>query len=167
PENSFIPKLWAYTKIRRLMDRMTIEGETDALVSEITALSLEFGFVTPYTSLFVEVPAIDRSETTTTASGVEGGAEGVYAESDKSVVPEVAPASEPVPAVPPMEASTPIFTPVEEGGAGGAIEAPREAEGVAEEVETESIPTKKKVPGFGAVVAITGLAAVAYLLRRR
>ncbi|MEA3282820.1 MAG: hypothetical protein U9Q68_09770 [Euryarchaeota archaeon] len=55
-ENAFIPKLWAYTKIRCLMDRMLIEGETNSLVSGVTELSLEFGFVTPYTSLFVEVP---------------------------------------------------------------------------------------------------------------
>ncbi len=29
PENAFIPRLWAYTKIRKLMDRIDVEGETD------------------------------------------------------------------------------------------------------------------------------------------
>ncbi|MGB8216087.1 MAG: VIT domain-containing protein [Candidatus Methanoperedens sp.] len=57
PENAFIPRLWAYTTIRKLMDRINVEGETDTLKSSITTLSLEFKFVTPYTSLFVEVPA--------------------------------------------------------------------------------------------------------------
>lgn len=56
PENSFIPRLWAYTKIKNMMDRIDVEGETDTLVSAITNISLEFKFVTPYTSLFVEVP---------------------------------------------------------------------------------------------------------------
>ena len=60
PDNSFVPKLWAHTKIRELMDRMVVEGETDPIVSEITDLSLKFGFVTPYTSLFVEVPVLDK-----------------------------------------------------------------------------------------------------------
>jgi len=44
-------------------------SETDALVSAITDLSLEFGFVTPYTSLFVEVPVIDKISEATTKSG--------------------------------------------------------------------------------------------------
>ncbi len=68
-DNSFVPKLWAHTKIRELMDRMVVEGETDALVSGITDLSLEFGFVTPYTSLFVEVPVIDKISEATTEPG--------------------------------------------------------------------------------------------------
>ncbi|MCX9084262.1 MAG: VIT and VWA domain-containing protein [Candidatus Methanoperedens sp.] len=51
PENSFIPRLWAYTRIKNMMDRIDVEGETDPLVSSITNISLEFKFVTPYTSL--------------------------------------------------------------------------------------------------------------------
>ncbi len=31
PENAFIPRLWAYMKIRKLMDRIDVEGETDTL----------------------------------------------------------------------------------------------------------------------------------------
>ncbi|MCX9084263.1 MAG: VIT domain-containing protein [Candidatus Methanoperedens sp.] len=65
PENSFIPRLWAYTRIKNMMDRIDVEGETDALVSSITSISLEFKFVTPYTSLFVEVPG--NTKTTSTA----------------------------------------------------------------------------------------------------
>jgi uncharacterized protein YegL len=145
PDNSFVPKLWAHTKIRELMDRMVVEGETNALVSAITDLSLKFGFVTPYTSLFVEVPVIDKiSEATTKAY------EGAWAD-------EVA-----------EESAMPVPTPE-------ATSAPRESEetdeatGSAQEVATsaEETATEKKAPGFGALFATTGLAAVAYLVRRR
>ena len=158
PENSFIPRLFAYTTIRRLMDRTIVEGETDALVSEITEISIEFGFVTPYTSLFVEVPTIDKSETITTASDVDGGVESVYAASDESVV----------------------YVPSADGGAMGTIgreEAPAaesksppghimgggEKTGDAVHNNWEKVPTQ----GFGAVFAIVGLTVIAYLLRRR
>jgi len=80
-ENSFISKLWAYTKIRRLMDKMVIVGETDtdtnALVSEITDLSLEYGFVTPYTSLFVEVPVFEKISGTATETNIPVTSEAV------------------------------------------------------------------------------------------
>ncbi len=150
-ENSFVPKLWAHTKIRELMDRMVVEGETDAIVSEITDLSLEFGFVTPYTSLFVEVPVIDKiSEATTEAyeggDWGKGGAEGA----GETVMPV------------PTATAAPTSAQVE-GGAGARDEvtnAPREIEAV------EAL-TKKKCPGFGALFAIAGLVAVAYLVRRR
>ncbi len=66
PENAFIPRLWAYTTIRKLMDRIDVEGETEPLKSGITKLSLEFKFVTPYTSLFVEVP-VNNTKTATTS----------------------------------------------------------------------------------------------------
>ncbi|VVB96977.1 Vault protein inter-alpha-trypsin domain protein [uncultured archaeon] len=68
PENSFIPRLWAYTRIKNMMDRIDVEGETDTLVSAITNISMEFKFVTPYTSLFVEVP---RNATNTTATAID------------------------------------------------------------------------------------------------
>ena len=60
--NSFIPRLWAYNTIRDKLDMMKVEGETDELVSEVTALSLEYGFVTPYTSFFVEIPQPQEPE---------------------------------------------------------------------------------------------------------
>ncbi len=147
PDNSFVPKLWAHTKIRELMDRMVVEGETDPIVSEITDLSLEFGFVTPYTSLFVEVPVIDKiSEATTEAY------EGAW---EDEVTEEAA-----------MPVPTPAATPTRALGGGGAAD---KATGSAQEVSTsaEETATKKKTPGFGALFTITGLAAVAYLARRR
>ncbi|MDO8724541.1 MAG: VIT and VWA domain-containing protein [Candidatus Methanoperedens sp.] len=72
PENSFIPRLWAYTRIKKLMDRIDVEGETDTLVASVTSISLEFKFVTPYTSLFVEVP---KNATKTTATAIDAKAE--------------------------------------------------------------------------------------------
>ncbi|MDD5473769.1 MAG: VIT domain-containing protein [Candidatus Methanoperedens sp.] len=72
PENAFIPRLWAYTTIRKLMDRIDVEGETEPLKSGITQFSLEFKFVTPYTSLFVEVPV---NNTKTAATSIDAKAE--------------------------------------------------------------------------------------------
>jgi uncharacterized protein YegL len=72
PENAFIPRLWAYTTIRKLMDRIDVEGETEDLKSSITKLSLDFKFVTPYTSLFVEVPV---NNTRKTATAIDAEAE--------------------------------------------------------------------------------------------
>ena len=163
PDNSFVPKLWAHTKIRELMDRMVVEGEADALVSEITDLSLEFGFVTPYTSLFVEVPVIDKISEATTESGT-------LAESEEVAPEEVATAVATATSAP-GGADTPVAAPTPE-----ATSAPREDEardkatGSAQEVATaaaEAAQTNKKTPGFGALFATTGLAAVAYLARRR
>ncbi len=53
--NSFIPRFWAYAKIRYLLDEIAVSGENDSLVENITNLALEYSFVTPYTSLLVEI----------------------------------------------------------------------------------------------------------------
>ena len=155
-DNSFVPKLWAHTKIRELMDRMVVEGETGALVSEITDLSLEFGFVTPYTSLFVEVPVTDKiSEATTEA--YKGAEEGEVVEEAPVEVDAVAPVATATRAR--GGADAPVVAPTPE-----ATSAPMERETPGESTTSQ---TKKKTPGFGALFAITGLAAVAYLARRR
>jgi len=52
----FIEMYWAYAKIRHYMDLIAVEGEKADLVSVIENVSLEHGFVTEYTSLFVELP---------------------------------------------------------------------------------------------------------------
>lgn len=147
-DNSFVPKLWAHTKIRELMDRMVVEGDTDELVSEITDLSLEFGFVTPYTSLFVEVPVIDKiSEATTEPGTLEE--------------PEA------------MATATPAYNGVDAtaaptGTGEPMVYATEEATGAATEAAMpEPISEQTDVPGFSALFATTGLAAVAYLVRRR
>lgn len=61
-KNDFVARLWAYNNIMNKLDRMKVEGETDELVSEVTNLSLEYGFVTPYTSFFVEVPQAEEPD---------------------------------------------------------------------------------------------------------
>ncbi len=52
---SFIPRFWAYAKIMSLLDEITINGENESLAENVTNLALEYGFVTPYTSLLVEI----------------------------------------------------------------------------------------------------------------
>jgi len=156
PDNSFIPKLWAHTKIRELMDRMVVEGEADALVSEITDLSLEFGFVTPYTSLFVEVPVIDKISEATTEPGTLAEPEEV-ATATPAYEGEAA-AEEAMPAPTPEATSAPR----ESEATDKATESVQEAATAAEETAT-----KKKTPGFSALFVTAGLAAVAYLARRR
>ncbi|MCC4771415.1 hypothetical protein FXV91_14965 [Methanosarcina sp. DH2] len=61
-DNYFIPRLWAYTTIESLLDRIEVEGKNEHIVSAVTNLALEFEFVTPYTSLFVEVPEFTNPE---------------------------------------------------------------------------------------------------------
>ena len=144
-DNSFVPKLWAHTKIRELMDRMVVEGETDALVSEITDLSLEFGFVTPYTSLFVEVPVIDEaSEANTESDTIEESMEVEASAPYDGKVAQDASVDEAIPTSAPWSGASDTAT----------------------EAATEEGPVEEG-PGFGALVAIAGLVAVAYLVRRR
>ena len=129
---------------------MVVEGETDALVSGITDLSLEFGFVTPYTSLFVEVPVVDKISEATTESGT---------------------LSEPDAMATGTQAYEDVDTTVAATGAatGAATEAATEAATRVATVDGMPAPTPEptKEPGFGALFAITGLAVVAYLVRRR
>lgn len=53
--HTFIPRFWAYAKIMYLLDEIAISGENESLVENVTDLALEYGFVTPYTSLLVEI----------------------------------------------------------------------------------------------------------------
>lgn len=70
-KNNFVARLWAYNNIMNKLDRMKVEGETDELVSEVTNLSLEYGFVTPYTSFFVEVPQAEEPDEEPVDSAVD------------------------------------------------------------------------------------------------
>jgi len=109
PENSFIPRLWAYTRIKNMMDRIDVEGETDTLVSAITNISLEFKFVTPYTSLFVEVP---RNITNTTVNAIDAKPETITAAATATVAAIYA---NPVTTSPPSAKPPPTETPKEPG----------------------------------------------------
>lgn len=144
PENSFIPRLWAYTKIKKLMDQMDVEGETDTLVSSVTSISLEFKFVTPYTSLFVEVP---KNATKTTATAIDAKAEAA------SAVPQsVAPTGT-------------------QAAYAGVTQAPAMTTVAGGEASKQGAPavatTNKMEPGFELVLAMIGLFVVKYLVVRR
>ncbi|MCK4717393.1 MAG: VWA domain-containing protein, partial [Thermoplasmata archaeon] len=54
--HTFIPRFWAYWKIQHLLDEIAVAENDTALVENVTALAIEYGFVTPYTSLLVETP---------------------------------------------------------------------------------------------------------------
>ncbi len=134
PENSFIPRLWAYTRIKKLMDRIDVEGETDTLVSSVTGISLEFKFVTPYTSLFVEVP---RNATKTTATAIDAKAQTASAVG-------AAVTATPTATRPPIN--------IQSGGGPGKAN------------EQSAPPSQmKKTPGFDIVLAVVGLFAVIVL----
>ncbi|MCZ7384130.1 MAG: VIT domain-containing protein [Candidatus Methanoperedens sp.] len=142
PENAFIPRLWAYTTIRKLMDRINVEGETDTLKSSITKLSLEFKFVTPYTSLFVEVPV---NNTRKTATAIDANADIKAAPAATGTVAVNAPYA--------AATGTSVAT--------AAMTAPSGATVI-------PAPTAMaKEPGFEFVFAITGLLSIVYLLRKR
>jgi len=55
-QNPFLPRLWAKARIDALLDRIAREGETEALVAEVEALSLRYGVQSPYTSFGVSAP---------------------------------------------------------------------------------------------------------------
>ena len=62
----FLPRLVAYTEIRRLQELVSAEGARDEWVDEATALALEHAFVTDFTSLVVTLEPRGRA-----APGVE------------------------------------------------------------------------------------------------
>jgi PGF-CTERM protein len=162
PENSFIPRLWAYTRIKNMMDRIDVEGETDALVSSITSISLEFKFVTAYTSLFVEVP-INATKAKANATAI------AKAEAVPGVVPVVA---VPVVAKKSITSNAPIAASVTAAPtyAAPVATAPPSSAPASNDygrAEKPSYSGGSSSPGFGIIFAIIGLFAVKYLIMRR
>jgi Ca-activated chloride channel family protein len=49
----FVPRLWATRRVGALLDRVRVEGESQALVDEIRELGLAYGIVTPYTTFVI------------------------------------------------------------------------------------------------------------------
>jgi uncharacterized protein YegL len=75
PDNAFIARYWAYAKIRSLADQITVakDAQTKAnLEEQATNMSLENGFVTQYTSLFVDIPKDVVTPPPATASTDQG-----------------------------------------------------------------------------------------------
>lgn len=147
PENAFIPRLWAYSRIRKLLDRIDVEGETETLVSAITDISTEFKFVTPYTSLFVEVPAAEEVTKVTTTAATDSAMEDYTTEEERGT---------PKPGVAP--------TPAQDDGTG----AKKSLQEVPEETP-EEIPAPTPMsegPGFEVLFAAVALFVVAYVVLR-
>jgi uncharacterized protein YegL len=65
--HSFIPRLWAFQKIKYLINELTVQGKNESLKENITNLALEYSFVTPYTSLLIEI-----TDTSSDGSGDSG-----------------------------------------------------------------------------------------------
>jgi Ca-activated chloride channel family protein len=52
--HDFVPRLWATRRVGELLDRVRVEGESEALVTEIRELGLAYGLVTPYTTFVIQ-----------------------------------------------------------------------------------------------------------------
>lgn len=144
--NSFIQALGLYN-YKSLLDRIEVEGENEALVSEVTGLALEFGFVTPYTSLFVELPELANPETIDSVSEevMEMPAEGEALMDGAMSTPS---AGQPKPA-----ASSPYDR--------NAVYEGAMAEEPVEEAEEAA------TPGFEVSLALSGLLGIAFCFRKR
>jgi hypothetical protein len=55
--HDFVPRLWATRRVGDLLDQVRVAGESKALVSEIEALGLGYGIVTPYTGFVIQAQA--------------------------------------------------------------------------------------------------------------
>jgi len=56
PGGDFVPRFWAYQRIKDLQDQTKYNGTDNDTVDEIVQLGIEFHFATDHTSLFVELP---------------------------------------------------------------------------------------------------------------
>ncbi len=52
--HDFVPRLWATRRVGALLDRVRMEGWSQALEGEIRELGLSYGIVTPYTTFVIE-----------------------------------------------------------------------------------------------------------------
>jgi Ca-activated chloride channel family protein len=53
-DHDFVARLWATRRVGALLDRVRVEGESQALAEEIRDLGLRYGLVTPYTTFVIE-----------------------------------------------------------------------------------------------------------------
>ena len=73
-EHDSVVRFWSYTRIYQLLDQVTLSSgdERDEIISEIENLSISAHFVTPYTSLYLEVED-ENDEEEDPDSGDDGG----------------------------------------------------------------------------------------------
>jgi hypothetical protein len=56
PGNDFVPRFWAFQRIKDLENSMKVNGPDNDTIAQIIDLATEFHFATDHTSLFVELP---------------------------------------------------------------------------------------------------------------
>jgi Ca-activated chloride channel family protein len=56
PGNDFVPRFWAFQRIKDLEDKMKVNGPDNDTIDRIVDLATGFHFATDHTSLFVELP---------------------------------------------------------------------------------------------------------------
>ncbi len=61
--HDFVPRLWATRRVGALLDRVRVEGESEAVVAEIRELGLSYGLVTPYTTFVIDGQAAGAAST--------------------------------------------------------------------------------------------------------
>jgi uncharacterized protein YegL len=54
-QDPMVVRFYDFARINELLDRITVEGSGSPLVAEATNLSVEHGFVTPYTSMLIDI----------------------------------------------------------------------------------------------------------------
>ncbi len=58
--HAHLPRLWAQERISALLRRMALDGEDEALIAEVIALSKKYNIVTPYTAFLAAPRALLR-----------------------------------------------------------------------------------------------------------
>ncbi|MDD4497628.1 MAG: VIT domain-containing protein [Methanosarcinaceae archaeon] len=164
-ENAFIPRLWAYSSIETLLDRIEVEGEAENLVAEVTELSLKFEFVTPYTSLFVEMPGLigetEGGVPVEPVENIQGAMAADMVQSsptrDTNAVPTDAFSTQDEAMAAPEAAPEQAYGEVvyEKEGIDGGAEIPERDNG------------EKATPGLGVFFSFAGLLSIAFLLSRK
>ncbi|MFQ5819207.1 MAG: VIT domain-containing protein [Candidatus Heimdallarchaeota archaeon] len=87
----FAPKLWATQKINYLLDHILLEGETTPLIEEIVQLSIEYGIVTPYTSILIDPESIQGEISQEEVLGEEASEAALMAPSPGTTPPGTTP----------------------------------------------------------------------------
>ena len=59
--NSFIPRLWAVSRVGYLQEQIRVNGRNEELVEEIRRLGRKFGILTEYTSFLIVEDNVDRA----------------------------------------------------------------------------------------------------------
>jgi Ca-activated chloride channel family protein len=72
----YVPSIWAGRKIAYLVDQIRLNGESEEMVSEVVALSMEYGIQTPYTSWLVAPEQNGRTRFPMQAGAGGGGGGG-------------------------------------------------------------------------------------------